>query len=375
VTWAVITGEYPSQTGGVSDYTSQVALALANLGDPVHAFAPPAGNLPQPGVIVHRLPGFFDVASRTTARDLIFGLPEPRRVLLQYVPHAFGYRAMNVRFCRWIRSIARAGIPVDVMFHEVAYPLEPGQPLKHKLLAHVNRKMARWIGDAADRIFISVPAWEATLREIGVTKPTRWLPVPSNISLDADPSAVAAVRSRYGSPLIGHFGTYGPMAAAKLREVCVPLAERDPSRRLLLLGRGATAFAAALEKDFPALAGRVHGPAPMDAAALATHLAACDLLIQAYDDGISTRRSSAMAGLALGVPIVSNVAHSTEALWAQSGAVALSATWSSPDLIATAELLLADAPKLAELRARGRSLYQNRFDLRFTIDALRAAPV
>jgi len=209
VAWAIITGEYPPQTGGVSDYTSQVALALANLGDPVHIFAPPADNLPQAGVIVHRLPGFFDVASRTTARDLIFGLPEPRRVLLQYVPHAFGYRAMNVRFCRWIRSIARAGIPVDVMFHEVAYPLEPGQPLKHRLLAHVNRKMARWIGDAADRIFISVPAWEATLREIGVTKPTRWLPVPSNISLDADPSAVAAVRSRYGSPA----GAGVPMAS------------------------------------------------------------------------------------------------------------------------------------------------------------------
>jgi hypothetical protein len=47
VAWAIVTGEYPPQTGGVSDYTPQVALALANLGDPVHIFAPPAGNPPR----------------------------------------------------------------------------------------------------------------------------------------------------------------------------------------------------------------------------------------------------------------------------------------------------------------------------------------
>jgi glycosyltransferase involved in cell wall biosynthesis len=112
----------------------------------------------------------------------------------------------------------------------------------------------------------------------------------------------------------------------------------------------------------------------MDAAAVAAHLSACDLLLQPYIDGISTRRSSAMAGLALGVPIATSAGEASEPIWAESGAVALAATPSMANLIATVELLLADAAELAELRARGRSLYQNRFDLRFTIEALRASP-
>ena len=41
--WAVLTGEYPPQPGGVSDYTRLVAEGLAAVGDEVAVYAPPQG--------------------------------------------------------------------------------------------------------------------------------------------------------------------------------------------------------------------------------------------------------------------------------------------------------------------------------------------
>ena len=41
--WAILTGEYPPQPGGVSDYTQLVARGLADAGDHVTVFAPDTG--------------------------------------------------------------------------------------------------------------------------------------------------------------------------------------------------------------------------------------------------------------------------------------------------------------------------------------------
>ena len=54
--WHVITNEYPPQTGGVSDYTQQVARALVEQGDEVHVWCPAWREVENhaDGVRVHR---------------------------------------------------------------------------------------------------------------------------------------------------------------------------------------------------------------------------------------------------------------------------------------------------------------------------------
>ena len=64
----------------------------------------------------------------------------PDRILIQYVPHAFGLKAMNLPFAAWIAVRARRVAPIWVMFHEVAFPFVR-RPLKHNVLAVVNRAM------------------------------------------------------------------------------------------------------------------------------------------------------------------------------------------------------------------------------------------
>jgi len=91
-TWAIVTGEYPPQRGGVADYTRLVARGLAAAGDQVHVWTSPcAAKTPEdPGIRVHRLPDRFGLRGLLRLDTQLRRFLNPDRVLVQYVPHAFG---------------------------------------------------------------------------------------------------------------------------------------------------------------------------------------------------------------------------------------------------------------------------------------------
>src|SRR5919112_1432913 len=95
--WHIITSEYPPASGGVSDYTRLVAAGLAASGDQVHVWCPPGegAGVETPGVSVHGVLGGMSPSDlRRVGRELD-GFKGPRRLLVQWVPHGYGYRAMN----------------------------------------------------------------------------------------------------------------------------------------------------------------------------------------------------------------------------------------------------------------------------------------
>src|SRR5215469_3888196 len=91
--WHLITGEYPPQPGGVSDYSRWVASALAAAGDIVHVWCPryETSNIEDSGVIVHRELGGIGPLDLFKAGKKLNKYPRPRRLLVQWVPHAFGF--------------------------------------------------------------------------------------------------------------------------------------------------------------------------------------------------------------------------------------------------------------------------------------------
>jgi len=289
------------------------------------------------------------------------------------VPHAFGWKAMNLWLVRWLYRMRRDE-RIWVMYHEVCFPRRWGQSLRHNVLSTVQRWMAREIARIAKRRFVTTPRWITLLQSFGhLPGTTEWLPVPSNVSMEADAQIAAGIRANYsleGGLLLGHFGTFGDIITSDLTESLLAALRKDSRRTALLLGRGGQEYARRLCVAHPDLSNRITATGGLDSTSLANHLAACDLLLQPYPDGASTRRSSLMACAALGLPIVTSRDTSTESVWSEYDAVCLventPAAWTH-----AIEDLLARQERRNELGFNARRLYRERFAVERTAEFLR----
>ena len=104
---------------------------------------------------------------------------------------------------------------------------------------------------------------------------------------------------------------------------------------------------------------------------MSVHIDACDVMLQPYPDGVSTRRTSAMAALAHERALVTTSGVLTEAFWALDHAAILVPATDSEELAAGVVALLADPIRRKLLSSRALALYRSRFDVTHTVKALR----
>lgn len=273
--------------------------------------------------------------------------PAPRRLLLQWVPHGFGYRSMNVGFCRWIE---RRPEPLEIMVHEPGLGFGEGG-LRHDAVAAVHRFMAAILLRRAAHVWISIPGWESRLRPyaLGRKVPFTWLPVPSNI-----PVVPANSDALY---LVGYFGQYDTQS----REALGAILDSLPVP-VLLLGRGAER----VQHPNAVFAGE------LEPATLSRTLQACQTVFHWYPDGVSSRRGTVMASLAHSRAIVTNSGRWTEPIWRSSGAVALASD--AAGMVLQLKRLLAQPEERERLSARALAIYNDQFALPNTIRSLMAVP-
>jgi len=360
-----LTPEYPPAKGGVADYTRLFARGLAERTGTVHVWAPHVAGteVADPEVMVHRVPG-FDPRSLHNLGERLEACPGPRRLFLQYVPTRFGFRGMNVPLIRWL---VRRPEELWVQFHEVAL----GWKLWRKPHLHLVHAVELWMAAAvarrASRIFVSIEAWKQRLGPH--SERAVWLPIPSNIPVTVESAEVERARKSLGrGPWIAHFGTYSPLISAELGPAIREIMRLRGDARFLLLGRGAIEFARGL-----ALAESVTTREDLSAAEVAALLAASTLALQPFPDGISARRTSAMAALALGVPVVTTDGFLTDGIW-REGAVATATAGKPLELARRCIAVLEDGALARNLGERGARLYRERFSLERTLATVVSAP-
>lgn len=314
------------------------------------------------GVEVHQVAGQFQPLRLSAMARVLESRPGPRVMWVQYVPHAFGLRGMNLPLALWLAW--RAWFHQDKVvayFHEVAYPFRG--PWKHKLLSLVQHAMARIVASSASAVLVTTEAWLPRLRSLGLSRGTACvLPVFSNLPEEVVPDAVASRRDHWlgetgARQLVGHFGTYGGGVAALLEESLTAFtAETDAF--FLLMGRRASAWLARhVNQPWAARCRIVPDDDPM---AIAETLAACDAALQPYPDGITTRRTTGMSALALGVPLVSNLGPLSDTCWTDHLPCAALAHRPEGRLLAEslARVLTIGPEILREKGERGRAWYQ-----------------
>ena len=342
----------------MADFTRVVATALAAGGHDVHVWSPePADAIAS--VTVHPLRGGYAIGRLGHLGRQLDACKGPRRLFVQWVPHGYGYKSLNVAFCFWVWRRARKGDVVDLMVHEPFLPFAAGR-LRQSIGAALHRLMLMVLQQSADRILVSTPAFLPVIRPFGPRLPTAvWLPIPSPIPRGR-PDIADRRRALAGAqPTIGYFGTANALVRGGLENVIEGIAARRPDVRFVLIGRGTEELARTLSARTHALADAIVAKGPLPATDLAAVIQCCDLFVQPYPDGVSARRTTLMALLDHGRAIVASRGIRTEDFW--HDAVVLTPHDDSAAMVDAAVALL-DAPgRRAALSEAASRLYADRF--------------
>jgi glycosyltransferase involved in cell wall biosynthesis len=370
--WHIITGEFYPMIGGLSDHTALLTQHLTRSGDQVTLWTPPNSQTTGNEFKLHVLPDHFGSLSTRYFQSNLRVSGQNERILLQYVPHMFGRRGMNYSFIHWFSKTYSKQF--DLYVHEVAFPIISWQPIKHRILALVQRSMAKRIARHARRIYVTIPAWNDVLAtldpEIQSGVP---IPVPSTISESVSLDGITDLKQHF-FPLnrpkyvIGSFGTYPDSSLSGLEQIYTRILSEHSDIHVLLLGRHSSRLA----NNLPDFSSRITSLGFCPAADVAKYLAICDLVVQPYIDGISCRRTTAMASLALGTPMITNVGPLSESFWSDSNAIRRE-TWGQWSRWSQSiEYLLTHPNDREILKQHSAALYRNNFSWPHTLESLRS---
>jgi hypothetical protein len=320
-------------------------------------------------VDVHPTLQDFSAEAFAKTDERLAGWPAPRRLIVQWVPHGYGRRGLNVAFSHWLRRRADAGDSIDLIVHEPFIDFFGGS-WKQPFVAAVQRYMTWTALRAADRVWLTIPGWEPRLRPYGSHKvrAARTLPVPGTIPPVSDPQAVQMLRGKLlegRSRLVGYFGAGGPYAFDAIRDAAREVSLQDAA--LVCIGRGSDVMSADLRAEVKSAI--VSGTGSVDGEQVSLHLQACDALVQPYPDGVSGRRTTTITALEHGVPVATTLGWLSEDFWKTSEAiegVSAEAPWD----LGTAVLRLLEPHRNRMAKTAAVELYRRHFDPARTLRAL-----
>jgi len=369
--WHIITGEFPPDSGGVGDYSALLSEGLARAGCEVHVWCPTSAerHFSETGISVHHLPHRFSLRGLIALEQALTRFPAPRTLLLQYVYNIYGCRGMNIALCLWL-IWRRAGRRDDVrvMFHEPFYPFG-FHSLRYNILAAITHAMAFLLMLAARVVYVSTSAWIPMLMQWNLLRrPVYRLGIPSTIG-----SEPPVTRRRTKSITVGHFGTYGLQMRSHLLQIFGDLITGCRHIQLKLLGRGAPGFASELMAVHPECAGQILALDQLPDTAVAEQIRSCDIMLQYYPDGVSSRRTTVMACLAHGAPVVTTLGRLSDPEWLESQSVRLAPADDTASIVSAVTQLLNDPAEQSRLAAAGYEFYHRAFALEHTVHTLLSA--
>ncbi len=373
--WHLVTSEFPPDVCGVGDQSYLLAKGLAEAGDEVHVYTRRTADPPPDlaGVSVHQV---FTDYGRTDLDRLGEELdrhPAPRRLLVQWVPHGYGFRSLNLALAYWLFRRGRTGDDlVELIVHEPGLGWSSRDGL-HFLAALVHRAMLTLALRGARKAWVTIPAWSARVKPYarrGLA--IKWLPATSPVPVVDDSMRVLEIRQQFGSPakVIGVFGKK-PAIDRQFETIVVEILSQNPEAALVLMGAGSTEAADILRVSHPALRARIHSMGTLSSREVSLTIQACDVMLQLYPDGVNARRSSLLSSLANGAAIVTNEGDHTELMWRESEAVSLVKDEDRDTVVRAVNAILADLDGRKHLGRRARALFEKEFRLSNVISRLR----
>lgn len=292
-----------------------------------------------------------------------------RWVILQYTALAWSARGFPSDCLRVVEVLRRANARMCVVFHDV----EPysGSRWVDRLRRMAQLRTMRRILDYADMAVFTVPISQISWKPdpspklvfipVGANLPERSGTNPGSPQIAERPAHSLQSAAR---PLtIAVFSITGGSAGDRETDEIVAASKHAAQHvgpfRLSVFGRHAGQRAAALRDGLRGIPVEISVEDVLDGGEVVKRLCASDVLLFVRG-GISSRRGSAIAGIACGLPVVGY--YGTESAWPVTDAgVALVPLNDTAALCATLTRVLSDASLREELAGKARAAYSKHF--------------
>lgn len=235
--------------------------------------------------------------ARWQARDIAVHVADLSRLdlalaahalLIQYVPFLYGRRGLSPELGALVDEAGRRAIRVTLFVHE---PWVPPTRLPWLVLSPLQRRQLSRLARAVQELATPVPAWQAML-----PRPSTLLYVGSTLGR---PDPVPPAQPPLPAPVV-----FSPFAAG-LNWGWIAAAEQAIGAGLVVLGCTVEEGRARLRR-LPARAKDWTWISRADPPSVLGTLARARLALAPYVDGLTGRRTAALACLSVGTPLVSS---------------------------------------------------------------------
>ena len=277
--------------------------------------------------------------------------------LLQYTALAWSRRGFPLRFLRVLRELRRAGTRIAVVYHDAeAYA---GTRVVDNIRRAAQRYTLRRALLACDLAVFTLPPGKVAWLPPKAGR-IEFIPVGANLPLD---TFRQANQELHEPPAIAVFGiTGGEAGHAETRAILDAVtfaAKRVGALRLEIFGRDAESQDAFFREALRNLPVQLRISGVLPAEQIARKLADSDVLLF-FRGSISSRRGSAIAGIASGLPVIAYGGPETAAPITEAGVVLVR----PGNTLGAGEALvkvLADRQYRESLMAMSRAAYEEHF--------------
>jgi len=278
-------------------------------------------------------------------------------VLVQYTALAWSSRGFPQKVLRAMKLLESAGARVGIVFHDVE-PY-PGIGLIDSLRRFIQVRTMRRALDLADLAIFTVPPERLSWLP-GAKQNAAFVPVGPNLPIPSTPMKTFLQDS---VPMIGVFSITGGESGERETQIILGAVRQAVQKlgklRLSIFGRHAELRETELREGLRNLAVELSVEGVIEPAHVVQKLSVCDVLLFVRGP-ISSRRGSAIAGIACGLPVIAYSGSETAAPIIDAGVVLVSPD-RPDDLNAALIRVLSDAAYRMDLAARSRTAYRAHF--------------
>jgi glycosyltransferase involved in cell wall biosynthesis len=340
-----VLGRADSPTDAVEDYCHYLASALAAQGT---------------SLAVARV-RWMEAGWATALSEFTEKFPgqENSWFLLQYTALAWSRRGFSWRFLKMIRHLKKSGARCAVVFHDAESYL--GSRLVDRVRRAVQLHTMRSAARLADLAIFTIPpekiSWIATPSQKSV-----FIPVGANLPSPEQAWQKADVKKE-AAPAVAVFSVTGGKAGTEeiklIAAAAVFATEHIGPIHIVVLGRNSEIAKPQLQERLGSAPVQVSVHGLLSADQIVRLLVSCDVMLSVRGP-ISTRRGSAIAGIACGLPVIASQGWETAAPLTEAGLVLVPPEDSNnfgPALVS----VLADPSFRAQLAKRSREAYARYF--------------